>query len=227
MPHTRGIDRRLLLRAGAALSLGLVARAAGASGPCAPTPSQTAGPFFPVGEAVDRDVDLTRIGGGVAVARGEVIRVVGTILEASCRPVAGALVHLWQADAFGRYRHPADPNPATPDPNFQGSAQAVTDSSGRYAFKTIKPAAYPRRILDGQPDPRAGYRTPHIHFRVSTRGFRELTTQMYFAGEPLNDSDGIFLAVPAAERPRVVIRPMRDHADAIPVYRFDMHVARG
>lgn len=228
MAFKGGINRRLLLGAGAALPLGLIAKAAGAAGDeCAPTPRQTAGPFFPVDEPVDRDVDLTRVDGRQAVAQGEVIRVRGTIRDASCRPVAGALVHLWQADSFGRYHHPADPNPATPDPNFQGWGQVLTDAQGRYAFTTVKPAAYPLRFLNGQADARGGFRTPHIHFRVTKRGFVELTTQMYFAGESLNETDRILQAVPASERPRVVMQALRDAADDIPLYRFDMSVVRG
>jgi len=79
------------------------------------TPQQTTGPFYPVFEQVDKDVDLTRLTGHGSLARGEVIayRVVCWTNRASDR---GVLVDLWQADSNGRYGHPADPNPARPDP---------------------------------------------------------------------------------------------------------------
>ena len=54
---------------------------------------------------------------------------------------------LWQADLNGRYSHPADPNPAPRDPNFQGWGQAVTGAGGAYSFRTFKPAAYPLAFL--------------------------------------------------------------------------------
>lgn len=227
MKGSNGINRRHLLGAGVALPLGALASAAGATGTCAPTPRQTTGPFFPVFEQVDKDVDLTQLTGHERPAQGEVIRVQGRVQDPSCAPVAGALVDLWQADSFGRYKHPADPNPARPDANFQGWGQAVTDAAGRFSFKTIKPAAYPLEFLDGQPDAAAGYRTPHIHFRVSKRGFVELSTQMYFAGEKLNDTDIVLRRIASSERSRVVIAPMTGKPADIPLFQFDITIARG
>lgn len=100
-----GINRRHLLGAGLALPLGVMASKAGASGTCAATPRQTTGPFYPVFEQVDKDVDLTQLTGHERPARGQVIRVQGRVLDGSCTPVSGALVDLWQADSFGRYTH--------------------------------------------------------------------------------------------------------------------------
>ena len=228
MKQDRTLTRRALLGAGVVMPLGaLAAPAAVAAESCGLTPRQTTGPFYPVYEQVDKDVDLTKLTGHGGRARGEVIRVAGRVLDEACRPVEGALVDLWQATAKGRYAHPADPNPAPLDPNFQGWGQAVTDADGRYAFRTIKPAAYPLRFMsDGKADEEAGFRTPHLHFRVSKRGYAELATQMYFAGEALNDKDGVLRRVPEAERPRVVITARQGGEDDVPLFEFDLVVAR-
>jgi protocatechuate 3,4-dioxygenase beta subunit len=227
MQH-KTLTRRAVLGAGMALPLGAVAAPAMATaGACGLTPRQTTGPFYPVFDQVDKDVDLTKLTGHGGRARGEVIRVTGRVLDEACRPVEGALVDLWQANANGRYSHPADPNPAPLDPNFQGWGQAVTDAEGRYAFRTIKPAAYPLRFMgDGTADEEAGFRTPHLHFRVSKRGHAELSTQMYFAGEALNGKDGVLRRVPEAERPRVVIAARKGDGDDTPVFEFDLVVAK-
>lgn len=226
MSRSDRINRRQLLGAGIALPLGAIAGKAGAADSCSVTPQQTTGPFYPVFDQVDKDVDLTRMTGHGTAAHGEVIRVRGRVLDEACKPIAGALVDLWQADSNGRYGHPADPNPARPDPNFQGWGQTVTDAEGRYSFRTIKPASYPMEFLaDGAPDKSAGYRTPHIHFRASKRGHVELATQMYFAGEKLNEIDIVLRRVPAGERPRVIITPVTQH-DAIPVFDFDITIAK-
>lgn len=226
-PHKK-LTRRAVLGASVSLPLGvLAAPATAAEVACALTPRQTTGPFYPVFDQIDKDVDLTKLTGHGGSARGEVIRVTGRVLDDTCAPVEGALVDLWQANANGRYAHPADPNPAPLDPNFQGWGQAVTGADGRYAFRTIKPAAYPLRFLgDGQADEEAGFRTPHLHFRVSKRGYAELSTQMYFAGEALNEKDGVLRRVPEAERTRVVITPRKDDGDEVPVLEFDLVVSK-
>lgn len=182
--------------------------------------------LYPCFEQTDKDVDLTRMVGHDEPAAGEFIRVSGRVLDAECKPVAGALVDLWQADDNRRYRHPADPNPAQQDPNLQGWGQAVTDADGRYSFLTIKPAPYPLALLAGRPDESAGYRTRHIHCRVSKRGYAEFTTQMYFAGERLNDVDMLLNRVPAGERHKVVIALALLAAGDVPVFGFDMVVAK-
>jgi protocatechuate 3,4-dioxygenase beta subunit len=214
-----------MLGAGLWLPLAVWLQRAQSAERCAATPRQTRGPFFPVDEQADKDVDLTRVAGRPGVARGLVIRVQGRVLDASCAPVTGALVELWQADSNGRYHHPGDRNPAPRDPNFQGSARAVTDAEGRYWFKTIKPASYPLRFLDGEPED-AAVRTPHIHFRVTGRGVRELVTQMYFFGEALNDSDVVLSHVPATDRSSVVIAPLMGGSGALPDFRFDLRIER-
>ncbi|HET9230050.1 MAG TPA: hypothetical protein VFO00_02100, partial [Vitreimonas sp.] len=96
-------------------------------------------------------------------------------------PVSGARLELWQANAAGRYAHPRDTSSAPLDANFQGYALLQTDAAGRFSIVSIKPGAYGA----GQ-----GRRTPHLHWKIES-GARRLTTQMYFPGEALNDSDGI------------------------------------
>ena len=82
------------------------------------------------------------------------------------------------------------------DDNFQGYGQTITDRAGGYRFRTIRPVPYPGR-------------TPHIHFAVSAPGLAPFTTQMYIAGEPLNERDGVLTGVrdPAA-RARLIV-PLR------------------
>ena len=83
------------------------------------------------------------------------------------------MVEIWQCDADGIYNHPGDDGQKRRDAAFQGYGRAEVDGDGRYAFRTIRPVAYPGR-------------TPHIHFKVHAPGAGRLTTQMYVAGEPQN-----------------------------------------
>ena len=72
-----------------------------------------------------------------------------------------------------------------------------TDAEGRYAFTTIKPSAY---MVDDK-----WSRPPHIHYKVSRRGYHEITTQMYFAGEALNEKDNLLNKVAENERDLLVV----------------------
>ena len=76
-------------------------------------------------------------------ALGQLIEVSGRVLDEDGRPVRGAVVELWQANAAGRYFHPLDQRDAPLDPNFVGNGRVRTDEEGRYAFFTVKPGAYP------------------------------------------------------------------------------------
>jgi protocatechuate 3,4-dioxygenase beta subunit len=143
------------------------------------TPEQILGPFYPL-KSLGQNADLTRVSGRPGRAEGLVLNVMGRVLNLKGEPVRNATVEIWQANAHGRYTHPSDTNPAPLDPNFEGSAILTADSDGGYRFKTIKPAGYPAGPNRMRP--------AHIHFQVSGRQDR-LVTQMYFEGDPYNETD--------------------------------------
>ena len=145
------------------------------------TPNETAGPFYPVIAQKDKDFDLTKIEGKQGVAKGKIIIIRGQVLDTDGKPVEDATVDLWQANGAGRYSHPHDTNTAPLDPNFQGWAIVASGKDGAFRFKTIYPGAYPATD--------AWTRPPHIHFKISKKGYIEITTQLYFPGEELNYSD--------------------------------------
>ena len=142
----------------------------------APTPRMTEGPFYPTSFPRDTDADLTRVEGRAAAAKGTILDVSGRVLDRSGAPRPGARVEIWQCDAQGEYHHVGG---REGDPDFQGFGAVLTDADGRYAFRTIKPVAYPGR-------------TPHIHFNVLEGGKRRITSQMFVEGEPGNASDGLY-----------------------------------
>lgn len=147
------------------------------------------------------DVNLAEVGPG-RFAIGQLMHLSGRILDEDGRPVRGAVVELWQANAAGRYYHPIDQRDAPLDPNFVGNGRIRTDEEGRYAFFTIKPGAYPVPVKE------TWWRPPHLHFSVlGPSSLSRLVTQMYFPGEPLNTLDRILNSMPdTAARERLVAR---------------------
>jgi protocatechuate 3,4-dioxygenase beta subunit len=127
-----------------------------------PTLRQTEGPFFKP-RSPER-ADLVEPG-----MKGRPIELTGFVLDPACKPMAHALLDLWQADDAGDYDNTG----------FRLRGHQFTDAQGHYRFRTIVPAVYPGR-------------TRHFHLKVQPSGGRLLTTQLYFPDEPANRRDGLF-----------------------------------
>ena len=143
----------------------------------------------------------------------------GQIVNADGEPLPGIGIELWHANSHGRYAHPNDDNPAPLDPNFEGFARLVSDTQGRYRIKTIKPSGYPAGGFD---------RPPHIHFTFTGKSHR-LVTQLYFDGEPLNDSDPL-LASAGPNRHSLIVTLERPTPDLEPdsrVANWDIVLEKG
>jgi len=127
-----------------------------------PTPEQTEGPFYT--PDTPRRTDLVSVG-----IRGERLNLIGRVVDTQCRPVAGALLDFWQADADGAYDNQGN--------RLRG--HQFSDRRGGFRLSTIVPGRYTGR-------------TRHIHVKARRRGGPVLTTQLYFPGEPGNREDGLF-----------------------------------
>jgi protocatechuate 3,4-dioxygenase beta subunit len=170
-------------------------RAALAASELVTTPEQTEGPFYPTDWSGDIDNDLVLVKGEAASAQGQITHILGRVLDQSGAPVPGAQVEIWQCDATGIYRHPRDTSwRRKRDAGFQGRGRMPVGSDGAYAFRTIKPVAYPGR-------------TPHIHVAITAPGREPLVTQMYAAGDPQNERDGILNGIrDARQRASVIVK---------------------
>jgi protocatechuate 3,4-dioxygenase beta subunit len=188
------------------------------------TLSEITGPAFGPSDIGPLDDDLIQnhAHGGEPV--GERIIVHGRVTDGNGRPVPGTLVEIWQANAGGRYRHVKDTYLAALDPNFGGCGRCLTGADGSYAFRTIKPGAYP------WPNGANSWRPAHIHFSLFGTAFcQRLVTQMYFEGDPLIARCAIVQTIPDPQGVARLIAPL-DMAAAKPfdalAYRFDI-VLRG
>jgi protocatechuate 3,4-dioxygenase, alpha subunit len=175
--------------------------------PCC-LPSQTVGPFFHFGLTTN-----TALGCLLGPhAQGEHIRLHFRLLDGDGLPVPDGLIELWQADAAGRYNHPADSQTAA-DPDFCGFGRLATDADGCCMFKTVRPG----RVPDGRGD----FQAPHINVSVFARGLLgRLCTRVYFEGDPALGEDSILGLVPPARRRTLLARPDGDSGD----WNFDIYL---
>jgi protocatechuate 3,4-dioxygenase beta subunit len=154
-----------------------------------PTPEATLGPFYP-GAFVDAfPQDLWHVSPLVAHhPQGDAIILIVRVFDSLGRPVPSVLIECWQANAHGRYRHPADQSSRALDPQFDGFARLRTDDAGTIRLHTIKPGAH---TVGGGSIMRA----PHMRLSVFASGIDRVVTQIFFPDEPLNASDPVLTSL--------------------------------
>jgi protocatechuate 3,4-dioxygenase, beta subunit len=186
--------------------------------------SEVTAPVFRPEELGPLDHDLIKNAAQDGLPIGERIVVHGFVHDQLGQPIENALVEVWQANASGRYRHKKDQYIGALDPNFGGCGRMLTDASGYYVFRTIRPGPYPwrNRVNDWRP--------AHIHYAISGNGWAQrLITQMYFEGDPLIATCPILRSVPSEAQIRGLIA-LQDPSAFIQLdsraYRFDI-VLRG
>jgi protocatechuate 3,4-dioxygenase alpha subunit len=180
------------------------------------TPSQTVGPFFAYGLTPEQyGYPFAALAGAALVddeTPGERIRITGHVLDGEGIPVPDAMIEIWQADALGRYAHPADPRGSNVRFTGFGRCGTGTDPENRFIFDTIKPGA----IGDGQ--------APHVNVVVFMRGLlSHVYTRIYFADEAeANARDPVLARVDAVRRRTLIAT--RETTPGGTVYRLDLHM---
>jgi protocatechuate 3,4-dioxygenase alpha subunit len=188
------------------------------------TPSQTAGPYVHIGlipkqagfDIFERDFGNVLIGPKTGGTR---IKIEGHVFDGAAAPLKDALIEIWQANAAGRYNHPADRQEKVLDTEFRGWGRAGSDfETGLYSFETVKP---------GSVVGRRGHRpmAPHINFWIVARGINiGLNTRMYFSDEAAaNGADPVLNLVEPDVRRQTLIAQREQRGTEV-VYRFDIYL---
>ena len=129
------------------------------------------------GRAADGSVALP----GLAGFPGELLVMRGRVWgHDTKKPIANALLDIWQADAEGSYDL-ADPRNPPPRREFRNRIRLMTDENGYYEYETIRPGHYTIGLNRWRPS--------HIHYMVQATGYKSLVTQLYFEGDKHNAAD--------------------------------------
>jgi catechol 1,2-dioxygenase len=208
----------LLLRAGVAPtpesgSLGdyarMLAQEGKAEGPqparWTPTEDNILGPYYRSGAPFRGKITPPLEPGTVLVVSG---RIWG---HDTRKPLKGAILDIWQANAAGRYDNDDPKNPPAKDV-FKNRSRLITDETGYYEYETVHPGPY-------KIGPNA-WRPSHIHYLVRAAGYKNLVTQLYFKGDPHNKTDEFI-------KESLIIEPraMKVNGTGIEVGVFDIVLA--
>ena len=188
------------------------------------TASQTTGPYVHIGlapRAAGLQVFENNFGSVLTTAatQGERIRIEGRVFDGIGTVLKDALIEIWQANAHGKYRHPADQQAGKPiDKSFRGWGRSCTDfDTGVYSFDTIKPGAVMGR--NGR------LMAPHINVWLVARGINlGLNTRLYFSDEAeANSRDPVINLIEWTAR-RQTLLAQREDRDGQVIYRFDIRL---
>jgi protocatechuate 3,4-dioxygenase, alpha subunit len=156
--------------------------------------SQTVGPYLHIGLTWLNTDRIARAG-----VKGERITIQGRLLDRDSVGVGDGLVEIWQANAAGKYAHPEDRQKVALEKGFRGFGRIPTDARGCFRFSTVKPGRVP--------GPAGKLQAPHLSVTVFMRGLlKQLSTRIYFPGDPANAADPLLRRVPAARRATLVAR---------------------
>jgi protocatechuate 3,4-dioxygenase, alpha subunit len=191
------------------------------------TASQTAGPYVHIGlapAAAGFDIFENNFGSVLvdAQTKGERIRIEGRVYDGIGTVLKDVLIEIWQANADGKYAHPADRQPGKAvDPHFRGWGRSCTDfDSGVYTFDTVKPGAVEGRT--------GRVMAPHINAWIVARGINiGLNTRIYFSDEAAaNAKDPVINLIEWEARRKTLVADRTDRrtGDGAAVYRFDIRL---
>jgi len=187
------------------------------------TASQTAGPYVHIGlspKEAGFDIFENNFGNVLAgpKTKGEHIRVEGRVIDGSGTPLRDVLIEIWQANAAGKYNHPADRQNRPIDKTFRGWGRGCSDfKTGIYTFDTIKPGSVTGR--NNRP------MAPHISFWIVARGINVgLSTRMYFSDEQAANAKDPVLNLIEWEVRRKTLIATREERKGQVVYRFDINI---
>ncbi|KFJ91694.1 6-chlorohydroxyquinol-1,2-dioxygenase [Pseudomonas sp. 1-7] len=144
------------------------------------------GPFYIEG------MPEREFGENMAFTPGETALVRGRVVDTQGKPLADAVLDVWQTAENGMY---SGQDTEQPFGNLRGRYR--TDANGYFAIRTIVPVCYPiptdgpvGRMLDAAN--RHPWRPAHLHFMIDAPGYRKLVTHLFNHDDPYLDSDAVF-----------------------------------
>lgn len=180
------------------------------------TNEDTLGPYYPISLCDGDNMDMTKIRSGIVhQAQGEKIIIKGCVKDINGNHAHGCLLEFWQPNANGVYRTPLTEADEKTDPWFTGYARHRT-SDGNFTLTTIKPG-----VNKDDENPRA----PSITLTIFSDGITRVVTQLFFEGDPHNETDPLLLSIPKEMRNRLMMKALTRADDGTVIYNIEVRMA--
>ena len=150
---------------------------------CVLTPELTEGPYYISGERLRRNITEGRPGTRLDLH-------LFAVDATTCRPIKGAIVDIWHADASGTY---SGFGAGASSRTFMRGIQK-TDGNGLAVFRTVYPGWYQGRAV-------------HVHVKVHVGGNVVHTGQLFFSDTL---TDAVYKRLPYSRRPSRDVRNIQD-----------------
>jgi hydroxyquinol 1,2-dioxygenase len=157
------------------------------------TPSTVEGPFHIAGAP-----ELPHAGNMAKGAPGIPCFVTGKVRDLDGKPIAGAVLDLWQTDGEGLYEVQRDNADSKRDVNeawMRGKFRSQGD--GSYALRTVAPIGY-TIPMDGtigelmKKTKISHMRPAHIHFAITAPGYHGVVTHLFQKGDQYIETDVVY-----------------------------------
>lgn len=164
------------------------------AGTCSASPAVGA-VAYPGADRVPHTNDLVRPTGKPDNAEGQMVMLMGKVLDTNCNPLSDVVVELWQPDPFSRFIIPTDGDMASPVTMFAGAGKTYTGIDGTFSFRTLFPGTLhicEQRNAQGKCI-RSLERAPFFNLRIAGKALRTTVSMgTFFENDRRNATDPVY-----------------------------------
>lgn len=159
---------------------------------CAPSPRVNTS-LYPGAALIPPSNDLTRFNGKALSSEGQHLMIELRLRDTRCVPIQGAIIELWQANPYGKFRLATREDRVNPNPVFSGAGRAYTDNNGTAWFNTVFPGAQKNEA-------------PRLYLRIKEKNSPFFDTVVFFENDVRNASDAAYKKLKPEDRRRVELK---------------------
>lgn len=184
------------------------------SGKCPVTPA-VGTVNYPGAVNVPHTNDLVKPTGKADDAEGQIVYLMGKVVDADCNPLPDVVVELWQPDPFSRFLIPTKGDMASPVTMFAGAGKTYTGEDGTFTFRTL----FPGTLRICQKRNARGHcissleRAPFFNIRITGKALRtSVSMATFFENDRRNPTDPVYKKLSSAGQQQLTLKVLPSSA---------------